>query len=159
MKRAFIVTLLALMALVALPSRASADLTFFLGFSPTPESRSAKGFAFGVNLLIVGFEFDYSTVREDAPRALPGLTTGMFNALVLTPTSGFQLYGTVGGGFYRERLSDVAVTSFGTNIGGGVKLSLVGPLRLRVDYRVFTLRGGPLYKTPQRIYAGVNLAF
>ena len=26
-------------------------------------------------------------------------------------------------------------------MGGGVKMSLAGPLRLRLDYRVFTLRG------------------
>jgi opacity protein-like surface antigen len=159
MKRLGFVSLLTLTALVGLPSRASADFTIFLGFSPTPESRSAKGFALGVNLLIVGFEFDYSTVREDQPTQAPGLTTGMFNALVLTPTSGFQLYGTAGGGYYRERLFDVTETSFGTNIGGGVKVTLAGPLRLRVDYRVYSLKGSPRYKTPQRVYAGLNLAF
>lgn len=159
MKRLGLVAVFALASLVALPSRASADLTFFLGFSPTPESRSAKGFALGVNLLIVGFEFDYSTVKEDQPTQAPGLTTGMFNALVLTPTSGFQLYGTAGGGYYRERLFDVTETNFGTNIGGGVKVTLAGPLRLRVDYRVYSLKGSPRYKTPQRVYAGVTLAF
>jgi len=44
-------------------------------------------------------------------------------------------------------------------VGGGVKMSLIGPLRLRLDYRVFTLRGSPLYEKPQRFYAGVNLKF
>ena len=29
------------------------------------------------------------------------------------------------------------------NTGGGVKITLLGPLRVRVDYRVFTLRGEP----------------
>lgn len=159
MKRLAIVSLLALTGLVGVPSRASADLTFFVGFSPTPENRTAKGFALGINLLIVGFEFDYGTVREDELKAAPGLTTGMFNALLLTPTSGVQLYGTVGGGYYREHLLGDTETSFGTNIGGGVKITLAGPLRLRVDYRVYSLRGSPLYKTPQRFYAGVNLAF
>ena len=30
---------------------------------------------------------------------------------------------------------------------------------VRVDYRVFTLRGNPQHKNIQRIYAGLNLAF
>ena len=29
------------------------------------------------------------------------------------------------------------------NNGGGVKIKLAGPLRVRLDYRVFTLRGSP----------------
>ncbi len=76
-----------------------------------------------------------------------------------TPTTGFQFYGTIGGGFYRERLGDETETSFGTNFGGGAKVTLAGPFRLRVDYRVFNLRGGAVHKTPQRFYAGINLRF
>ena len=34
---------------------------------------------------------------------------------------------------------DIQETGFGTNVGGGVKIDLVGPLRLRLDYRVFKL--------------------
>jgi hypothetical protein len=83
----------------------------------------------------------------------------MFNGIVSTPTTGIQFYGTVGGGFYRERLGGETETSFGTNIGGGAKITLAGPLRLRIDYRVFSLRGGAQHKTPQRFYAGLNLRF
>jgi hypothetical protein len=43
------------------------------------------------------------------------------------------------------------------NTGGGVKVSLAGPLRLRVDYRVFKLGSGALYSPAHRIYAGLNL--
>jgi opacity protein-like surface antigen len=50
-------------------------------------------------------------------------------------------------------------TNFGLNVGGGVKVSLVGPLRLRFDYRVFTLKGDARHPRPQRLYAGVNLKF
>jgi hypothetical protein len=35
----------------------------------------------------------------------------------------------------------------------------VGPLRLRLDYRVFQLRGHPLHAQSQRLYAGLNLTF
>jgi len=87
----------------------------------------------------------------------------MFNGLVQTPVAiaGFQPYATFGGGAYHETLSvgDISETSFGTNVGGGAKISLAGPLRLRVDYRIFNLKGSPLHATVQRLYAGVNLKF
>jgi hypothetical protein len=60
---------------------------------------------------------------------------------------------------YRERFGELTETSFGTNFGGGAKVTLVGPLRLRIDYRVFNLRGGAAHKTPQRFYVGANLRF
>jgi hypothetical protein len=85
----------------------------------------------------------------------------MFNGLVQTPfpIAGLQFYGTLGGGVFRETLAESSETSFGTNIGGGVKMSLAGPLRLRLDYRVFALRGSPRHSNPQRFYAGINLKF
>ena len=41
----------------------------------------------------------------------------------------------------------------------GVKVSVLGPVRARLDYRVFKLRGDALYSTVHRVYAGLNLAF
>ena len=73
--------------------------------------------------------------------------------------SGFQLYITTGAGLYRERLGGDQETNFVLNNGGGVKVTLAGPIRVRVDYRIFNLRGNPQHSTVQRIYAGVNLAF
>lgn len=145
--------------LVGVPAGARADVTAFLGASPTPEVRPARGFAIGISLLVVGFEFEYANVNERLTDGAPSLRTGMINGMLQTPTSGTQFYLTVGGGFYRERLADEGETNFGTNIGGGVKFGLAGPIRLRLDYRVFTLRGGPFYQNPQRFYGGLNLAF
>jgi len=159
MQRKLIVLFLAGAGILGIPARAAADATLFAGFSTAPQNRSARGFAIGVNILIVGFEFDYANTREDTAHAAPGLKTGMFNALVMTPTSGIQLYGTVGGGAFREYSVGTTETNFGSNIGGGAKIRLVGPLRLRLDYRVFNLHGSAKYKNPQRFYAGVNLAF
>jgi len=158
MTRALLIltTVLVLTGVHAAP--AAADATAFWGFSPTPSTRSAKGFAVGISLIVVGFEFEYANTSEDELDLAPGLRTGMINGLIQTPTR-TQLYLTAGGGFYRERSGDETETSVGTNIGGGIKIGLAGPLRLRVDYRVFSLRGNPLYKTPQRVYAGVNLSF
>ncbi len=57
---------------------------------------------------------------------------------------------------YRERLVTRQETHFATNIGGGVKIRLVGPLRVRADYRVFRLQGDPLHETYQRFYVGAQ---
>jgi opacity protein-like surface antigen len=144
-----------------IPSRAYADLTAFLGVNPTPVNRPVRGFAIGAGLLIVGFEFEYANTSDDEVLAAPKLQTYMFNGLVQTPVpiAGLQFYGTAGGGGYRESLFETSETHVGYNIGGGVKWSLAGPLRLRLDYRVFTLQGEPRHENPQRFYAGINLKF
>lgn len=147
---------------VLIPSAARADLTAFLGSNPTPTARLVKGVSAGVGLVIVGFEFEYAHTNEDREQAAPGLWTYMFNGLLQTPfpIAGMQFYGTAGGGVFHETLNDVfSETNVGINVGGGIKLSLAGPLRLRFDYRVFTLQGSPMYSKPQRFYAGVNLKF
>ncbi len=85
----------------------------------------------------------------------------MGNLLLQTPIPvlGFQPYVTGGVGIYRETLGEHHDTGFGVNTGGGVKISLIGPLRLRVDYRVFKLGSGALYSPAHRVYAGLNLNF
>ncbi|HJR59164.1 MAG TPA: outer membrane beta-barrel protein [Vicinamibacterales bacterium] len=144
------------------PSTASADLTAFLGVNPTPSNRVVTGLSGGVGLLIVGFEFEYANTREDLDELAPGLKTYMFNGLLQTPVpiAGMQFYATAGGGAFRETLNEETETNVGINVGGGVKMNLAGPLRLRLDYRVFTLRGGDVrHSKPQRFYAGLNLKF
>jgi hypothetical protein len=143
------------------PAVASADVTAFLGRNRTPSDRTVKGFAIGTGLLIAGFEFEYANTKEDPLKDAPQLRTYFFNGLAQTPIpiARMQFYATAGGGLYRETLSEASETSVGINVGGGVKLTLAGPLRLRFDYRVFTLRGKPLYSKPQRFYAGINLKF
>ncbi len=156
--RAFAGAALVLGLLLGHAGRADADVTAFWGFSPTPSTHTTKGFALGLNLLVVGFELEYAHTSERLSVEAPGLHTGMINGLLQTPTR-TQLYLTAGAGFYRERLGTETETHFGTNIGGGVKVGLVGPLRLRLDYRIFALRGNPLHANPQRLYAGANLSF
>jgi hypothetical protein len=153
-------TALFVLALVAGMVRpAWADVTAFIGFSPKPETQTLRGFAFGINLLVIGFEVEYANAAERPTAGTPGRVTGMINGLVQTPTAATQFYLSAGGGFFRERLGTESDTSLATNIGGGVKLGLAGPLRLRVDYRVFSRRGQPGRATPQRLYAGLNLNF
>jgi len=149
------------LAVLALPRSAAADITAFVGITPTPENRLLRGAAFGLGLLVVAFELEYANTIEDSLEGLPGLQTGSGNLLVQTPVkvSGMQFYGTVGGSVYRERLLTRQETHYGTNLGGGAKIGLAGPLKLRLDYRIFRLQGEPLHKTYQRFYAGANISF
>jgi len=151
------------LALLLTPSHAHADITAFLGVNPTPTSRPVKGFAVGVGLIIVGFEFEYANSSDDVDgiEIAPELKTFMGNGLVQTPfpIAGMQFYATAGGGVYREAFERTSETNFGMNVGGGVKVNLIGPLRLRLDYRVFTLKGSAAHERPQRFYAGLNLKF
>jgi hypothetical protein len=155
------VVFLAFVLLVMAAPRASADITAFLGASPTPSTRAVRGLAAGMGLVIVGFEVEYANTNDDLVNAAPRLRTFMFNGLAQTPfpIGGLQFYATAGAGIYRETLSTVSETNVGVDVGGGVKMSLIGPLRLRLDYRVFTLKGSARYARPQRFYAGINLKF
>jgi opacity protein-like surface antigen len=151
---------LPLLLLLLFPSPAAADLTAFLGVNPTPERRPVAGIAAGAGLVFVGFEVEYASTSEDDVLGAPGLRTFMVNGLLQTlPLGRVQFYGTAGAGAYRERLGDSSETHVGINVGGGAKIGLLGPLRLRLDYRVFTLQGEPRHSNPQRFYAGLNLAF
>ena len=146
----------------ALATPALADVTVFVGANTTPSSRLAKGAALGLSFVIFGLEFEYSATNDDPATRSPTLKSGMVNGFVQTPAPIFRLqpYFTIGGGVYRETLETVhEETGFGTNIGGGVKVAVAGPLQLRGDYRVFKLGSGALYSPAHRLYVGLNLKF
>jgi hypothetical protein len=151
--------MLSLVMLAASAAPARADITAFIGMTPTPDNHMAKGFAVGVGLMIVGFEFEYANITQDDFEQLPSLKTYAGNVLVQTPTPGIQLYGTIGAQGYQEQLGALEETHFGTNIGGGAKISLIGPLRVRLDYRLFRLQGSPINDVYHRFYVGANLKF
>ena len=132
-----------------------------MGANVTPSNRPVRGFAAGLSLLVIGFEFEFSDTAADEMAGAPGLRTGMFNLLLQTPfgLAGLQFYGTVGGGIYQEDGAGLEEINAGVNVGVGVKISVAGPLRMRLDYRVFTLRGSPQFERHQRLYAGLNLGF
>jgi hypothetical protein len=145
--------------MVAAPARA--DVTAFVGATTTPANRQARGLSAGLGLLIVAFEFEYANTTDDPAASVPTLKTGSGNVLLQTPVAlfGVQPYVTTGAGFYSETLGLRTDSGLAYNTGGGVKISLAGPLRLRVDYRVFKLGSGALYSPAHRIYAGLNLKF
>ena len=148
-----------LLLLVAAPARA--DLTAFIGANTTPANRQTRGFAVGTGLVIVGFEFEYASTTDDPTALAPSLKTGSGNVLLQTPGAffGFQPYWTTGGGLYQEELGTHKDTGLSLNTGAGVKVNLIGPIRLRVDYRVFRQGSGALNSAAHRVYAGLNFKF
>jgi hypothetical protein len=153
--------LLVLVFLVVGARPAWADLTAFFGATTTPESRMARGFAVGAGILVVGFEFEYSSTPDDVASLAPALKTYSGNVLLQTPVAvvGLQPYFTTGFGWFSEELDPREESGFASNIGGGVKISLAGPLRVRVDYRIFRLDDEARYSPVHRFYVGANLNF
>ena len=148
--------------IIAFSRSALADGTLFLGTVTTPANHATKGFAIGAGFLVMGVEFEYASTNEDAEHAAPSVKTGMGNFYLQTPIpiAGMQFYWTTGAGGYRERLGESHLeTNFVFNTGGGAKVALVGPLKVRLDYRVLKLRGSPLFSILHRVYAGVNVGF
>jgi hypothetical protein len=143
---------------------AFADATAFIGVHANPERQTLRGFAGGFSLLIVGFEGEYSQAGEDESAAVPSLMTISGNVFVQTPIPvfGTRFYLTTGTGVYREKVDAIShqETNLVFNTGGGAKITLAGPLRIRLDYRVLKLRGEPLRPSAvHRLYAGINLGF
>ncbi len=161
MMRRLFQMMLATGVLLAAAVPARADATLFIGATMTPDTHQARGAALGAGLLIVAFEGEYSNSPESPEAGAPGLRLFSGNGLIQTPVAifGFQPYFTIGAGVYRETVSTRTDTGFATNLGGGVKISLAGPVRLRVDYRVFKLGSDALYSPSHRFYAGLNLRF
>ena len=61
------IALAGLMCLVV-SAQARADVTGFIGVNTTPANRQVSGFAAGLGLLIVGFEFEYTDTTEQPGR-------------------------------------------------------------------------------------------
>ena len=151
-------TLLLLLGAGAGP--ASADLTVFAG--RTAPDHTTHGAALGISLRPVGLEFEYAGMPAAGSDEKPARRTGLFNLIFSTPLNRIrrlQLYGAVGGGLYHERAEPHAETNLAASAGGGVSISLAGPLRLRIDYRFLVLRDATSDRRPRRVYAGLNMLF
>jgi hypothetical protein len=149
--------------LLGVSAPAYADFTFLVASNRTPSSRTARGFAVGGGGMIAT-EFEYANNGEDLDEEegpTPGLRTFLGNLLLQTPfpVAGFQPYGMVGTGVYRETLDAHKETAWAFHSGVGVKRRIFGPLMARFDYRVLNLRGEPLHSKVHRVYTGVHIAF
>jgi hypothetical protein len=138
------------------------DGTVFVGPTMVPTARRSVGFAFGGGGSAVRYEIEYASSVSDPAKSAPSVHTAMANLLVQSggPIPSVRFYGTAGFGFYGESFENGrGNTDTGTNVGGGAKITLAGPLRLRLDYRGFFFRGTAAHSKPQRLYAGINLGF
>jgi hypothetical protein len=158
--RILTVGLVALCAL-CVPSRALADVTVFLGASTSPSTRQVRGAAAGGGLLIIGFEFEYADTTADPAAAAPALKMGTASVMLQTPAAVMRVqpYFLTGAGIYQEDLGAHSDQGLAVGTGGGAKITLFGPIRLRLDYRVFKLGSGALISPTHRFYAGLNLKF
>ena len=134
-------------------SHRAARILFSLGFhleKMTPDQ--------AVDLLVERVGHERENARAEVRRSFAGDYGPLYQIAYMI--GGLQFYATAGGGVFRETLAEATETNVGINVGGGIKMNLAGPLRLRLDYRVFTLRGGDVrHSKPQRFYAGLNLKF
>lgn len=141
---------------------ARADLTVFAGLQSAPEIRPSTGLSVGFGVLLVGWEVEVARATEQQDDLVPSLSTGTGSLYVQNPIpiSGMQFYAIAGAGVYRERLDGAfQQTDVHLALGGGAKIGLAGPLKLRLDYRIFKLRDAVVKDNPQRVYAGLALAF
>ena len=153
--------LLAFVLLLASSWPARADLTVFAGLQNAPVVRPATGISLGFGLLLIGWEVEIARVSERLEDLAPSVSTGTGSVYVQNPIpiSGVQFYALAGAGVYRERLDVIyQQTDVHIALGGGAKVALAGPLKLRLDYRYFKLRDARA-ENPQRLYAGLTLAF
>ena len=152
--------LLALVLLLICSVPARADLTIFAGLQGAPVIRPTTGISLGFGVLLVGWEVEIARVTEELEDAAPSISAGTGSLYVQNPVpiSGVQLYAIAGAGLYRERLGVFEQTDVHMALGGGAKISLAGPLKLRLDYRYFRLRDA-FAPDAQRLYAGLTLAF
>jgi hypothetical protein len=136
---------LLVLALFAAARPAWADLTAFLGVTPTPENRTLRGFSGGLGLLVVGFEFEYANTPESEDDPLPGLRTWSGNVLVQTPVDLSGVSSAARPGSAGRRLVDDSETNTAVNRGwrqDQARRPAPGAARLRM-FNLRALRARP----------------
>ena len=162
----------ALIGLLATAGPASADATVYAGAVTGGGSRSVVGGAIGFfpreTGAVIGFEIDHMRTIGGVTPSRPRIESsgGALLVQVYVVPRRFQAYGALGGGVFSQDGGDQTAAGIAANFGGGIKITLAGPLRIRLDYRLFVLSQNPdqslealSYKHPQRVTAGLALAF
>jgi hypothetical protein len=146
------------------------NMTGFAGVAVASGPHPANGVAVGLKPQPgpVSLEFEYSRSRRDQVAGVLAIETLACNILVQPSRqrSRFQFYGTFGVGLYaplhdpsrrRGGVHQSSEPDSARNIGGGAKVTLAGPLKLRMDYRAFFLAGGE--SNQHRFYVGIVTGF
>jgi hypothetical protein len=142
------------------------NVTAFAGVTMDPAARPSVGVAVGggSHVTPIRWELEFARSRRDPAKGVPSIGTFTMS-LVVEPNGqipNVRFYGVVGAGVYGElyenRMGFEPDSAW--SLGGGAKLALMGPLKLRLDYRAFFLAGSGAYASkPQRLYAGIGLGF
>jgi opacity protein-like surface antigen len=145
---------------------APVNVTAFAGAAMTPDPQVATGIAVGLKPrpIPVTLEFEYSRSGSDPAAGVPAIGTFSANILLQFPVqaSRHQWYGTFGVGVYGLSLDGEVSEPEGVwNVGGGAKIAIAGPLKLRVDYRAFRLApiAGEYHSHVHRLYMGILAGF
>jgi hypothetical protein len=151
---------------VAQGREAPINATAFAGAAMTPDPHVAIGIAVGVRPrpTPVSLEFEYSRSGSDPAERVPAIVTFSGNWLLQFPAqpSRYEFYGTLGVGVYVLSLDSKGSEPDSVwNFGGGAKITLAGPLKLRVDYRAFRLAPipGEYHSNEHRLYLGIVAGF
>lgn len=151
---------------IGIPASAAADqgATFLLGMYSPSAPHPAVGFAWRLGGPRGSLEVEYAGTLGRKSGTAPRAASATLNLLIRTPLqvrrahmyaiAGIGLYGESSGESGSGELSPVV-------LGVGTKLSLSGPVALRIDYRVFVVRreaGDPRVGTmvPQRLSVGLT---
>jgi hypothetical protein len=147
------VAAIALAGCLLVPTAAYAGATVFLGRNSGGDDRSVvRGLVFGASLSSSASSSEYANSSEDLTEFRPALRTTSGNVLVQTFDSRVPALFHDRRRTLSERLGTDEESAMLSN-GGGGKVNLAGPLRVRIDYRVFNLKENPRHRTVQRIYA------
>ena len=154
--------------LLATAAPARADATLFAGALSAGGGRSVVGGSIGLfareTRSVIGFEIDYTRTLGGARTTSPRISTFGGSLLVQVPIVDRRMnaYAAFGGTLYQEATPDDKSAGGAFNVGGGVKVTLAGPLKLRLDYRFFRVRfveASTGSTHPQRVTIGLALAF
>ena len=157
-----------LVALVLMnPVSARADATVLVGLKSVEGLRPSFAWSFGYRPSAVGVEVEYLSTRPGDYSA-----GGIFGSVIVIPVTIAKAHifvvggvGVWGEGFEGGKRTGVLSA---VNVGGGVLVDLTGPLKLRLDYRLFRLGEvskeeigaiAPSRKYPQRIAVGLYFDF
>ena len=165
--------MLGLVALLVLASATPAysDGTLFFGGITAGAVRPTADVAIGVVRSVGGFELDYAQTTGAGTLARHSIGTFGVNLVLQTPprANGLQFLGFVGFGLYGET-TGIGGPGSGEvlykTIGGGTKVPLAGPLKVRLDYRVVlpgeagdASAGFTVQHHLQRISVGITAVF
>jgi hypothetical protein len=162
--------MIAAVGLLTCATPARADATVFFGGLASGGFQSVAGISVGMfprdGGSWLGFDLESTETRGKGGR---DIETYGGNFLVQWPVVArrLQYYAALGFGIYTETTDDGRGSGLVAtkNGGGGLKITLVGPLKIRLDYRLFFLGDagdsalGDINPHPQRFTAGVVVAF